>query len=243
MNNINQTAYVVGAGETDPSGFCRASALQGFLQDAATVHSQILDFAREDIVKQYGAVWILTRCLVRLRRPILSGEEISVVTWHRGSRGAGFYRDFDLAVGGQPVGEAVHFWVVADSMSGRVLRPDVLGMAGAAPPDRVKDILLSKLPPAADPVLTDEHSVCYADLDINNHMNNVRYTDLVCNALARRGVTRMAFEELRINFLGQSVLGETLRMYCADLPNGHIAIVGEAAPGDRRFEADALLIR
>ena len=47
---------------------------------------------------------------------------MTVRTWHRGSKTALMYRDFDLLAGGVPVGEAVSAWVLAGVEDRKLLR-------------------------------------------------------------------------------------------------------------------------
>ena len=78
----------------------------GYLQEAATLAAEDGGFGREKTL-EYHAFWMLARIWFRLDRPLRWEEKVTVRTWHRGSKTALMYRDFDLLAGGVPVGEAV----------------------------------------------------------------------------------------------------------------------------------------
>ena len=93
--------------DVDGKGVCKASALLGHLQEAATQAAEHGGFSREVITREHGAFWMLTRVWYRLERPLRWEEELTIRTWHRGGRAATLYRDYDLYVGREPVGECV----------------------------------------------------------------------------------------------------------------------------------------
>ena len=84
-----------------------------YLQEAATLAAEDGGFGREIMTLEYHAFWMLARIWYRLDRPLRWEEKVTVRTWHRGSKTALMYRDFDLLAGGVPVGEAVSAWVLA----------------------------------------------------------------------------------------------------------------------------------
>ncbi|MFR4336621.1 MAG: acyl-ACP thioesterase domain-containing protein [Lawsonibacter sp.] len=85
--------------DVDGKGVCKASALLGHLQEAATQAAEHGGFSREVITQEHGAFWMLTRVWYRLERPLRWEEELTIRTWHRGGRAATLYRDYDTVCG------------------------------------------------------------------------------------------------------------------------------------------------
>ena len=83
------------------------------MQEAATQAAEHGGFGREVLLEQHNGFWMMTRVWVRLDRPLHWGEELTVHTWHRGGKSAVSYRDYDLYVGEEHVGEGVSAWVLA----------------------------------------------------------------------------------------------------------------------------------
>ena len=112
---VYECEYMVDSRDIDPWYHCRPSGLMGMLQEAATQAACALHVSRDEMLERYNSFWMLARLWYRLDVPLSWGDTVHIRTWHRGGRGASTYRDFDLFVNGQPVGEAVSTWVLADA--------------------------------------------------------------------------------------------------------------------------------
>ena len=207
--------YLIGPGETDLHGLCRPSALLVSLQDVATLHAGAIGMSRETLVKDFKAIWILARLWYQLDHPIKGGETISITTWHRGLKGAIWYRDFLIERSGCKVGKAVTAWVLADLNTHRVRRPT--GMEeidrASANPDASLNIELGKLSAGKERKLIFEKEIRYSDLDINAHLNNTRYADLCCDAVDYAHKPGMYLSQMQINYTKECVLGDKLSVY------------------------------
>lgn len=237
-----EATYRVGAGDVDPFNQCRPSSVQDFLQEAATEAAVRLNVSREKMVEKYNAFWMLARIWYRLDKPLFWNDELRVRTWHRGGRGASMYRDFDLFRGGEPIGEAVSVWVLADVESHKLLcLGDIEEFQATGGGELCKSMLLPKLriPAVLEPAM--ERPLHYSDADVNGHVNNTRYADFACDALhmQRLGAGRFV-SALQIGFLKECRPGETI---C--LSAGHQGDVwyvqGDGAEGKTRFDAAVTL--
>ena len=108
--------------DVDGNGFCKASSLLGHIQEAAAQAAERGGFGRDMTLNGYRAFWMLTRVWYRLRRPLGWEEPLTIRTWHRGDKGATMYRDYDLFVRGEQVGECVSAWVLASLDSRQLIR-------------------------------------------------------------------------------------------------------------------------
>lgn len=232
--------YRIGSGETDLFALCRPSALLGFLQDAATVHAELIGLSREDLIARHGALWVLSRIRYELGRPLRSGETVTVQTWPSKASGALIWRDFDLFVGGEIVGEAFSGWVVLDIGARRPMRPSVVyGGFDGVPLEKCKDRVLSRLRPEAEVEQAGVRPVRYSDLDINGHLNNVRYADIACDAAGFERISGRFAAAMQINFLSECLPGDEIGMETSRA--GEKVFVSGACAGSRRFEAEMLL--
>ena len=129
---VYECEYTVDSRDIDPWYRCRPSGLMGMLQEAATQAACALHVSRDEMLERYNSFWMLARLWYRLDVPLSWGDTVHIRTWHRGGRGASTYRDFDLFVNGQPVGEAVSTWVLADaSKFGAITAASFLPLDGA----------------------------------------------------------------------------------------------------------------
>lgn len=198
--------------DVDGRSHCRPSALLGYLQEAATLAAESRGFGREVLLTGYGAFWMLARLWYKLERPLHWGEELSVHTWHRGGKGASMYRDFDLYVDGEYVGQAVSVWVLARLEDRKMLRlsgiPELEGTSGG---ERNKDIQLSRLnvPEGLEPV--EKRLMRYSDTDINAHVNNTRYADFACDAIQADRLEEGQFiSEMQLGYHAECRPGEVI---------------------------------
>lgn len=224
--------------DVDGYGRCRASALLGHLQEAATLAAEDGGFGRERMLEENRAFWMLSRMWFRLDRPLSWGERLTIQTWHRGGKSALMYRDFDLLVDGMPVGEAVSAWVLADLDSHRLLRlSEIACLEGTTGGSRCKDRLLRKLRLPQDMVQADRRKLRYSDTDINAHVNNTRYADFACDALELEKLPKDWFlTSMQLDYLAECHPEEMLKL-CAGGAGAERFVSGMDDAGKIRFEA------
>ena len=224
--------------DVDGKGVCKASALLGHLQEAATQAAEHGGFSREVITREHGAFWMLTRVWYRLERPLRWEEELTIRTWHRGGRAATLYRDYDLYVGREPVGECVSAWVLARQSDRQLLRLSAireLDNTGGGPPPAGRRAGAAWT--ASYPCTGPRRRTRYSDTDINGHVNNTRYADFACDALEMEKLEAGTFlSQLQIGYLAECRPGEELRLMAGQ--EGETRFVrGMDEDGKSRFEA------
>ena len=169
--------------DVDGNGYCKASALLGHIQEAATQAAEHGGFGRAMTTDGYHAFWMLTRVWYQLRRPLRWEEPLTIRTWHRGDKGATMYRDYDLFVDGEAVGECVSAWVLASLDTRQIIRlATVQELDGTGGGELCKSKKLSKLRLPQDLNLAGRRKLRYSDTDLNGHVNNTRYADFACDA-------------------------------------------------------------
>lgn len=237
MNEIYERSFTVASTEVDSFGNCTPTALLGYFQDAGTEHTEQIHIDRDRLVEQYHATWMLVRVYYRLSRPLKMDEVLTVRTWHRGASGLTVYRDFDLFVNGEQVGEAVSAWVVVDIESRSMLRVKNLENISAAPvPEQVKDkqLKLIRAPQERSHVYTK--TVRYSDLDVNGHMNSTKYANVMLDALTPQELQGRYISEMQLNYSKECLYGETVDI-CRRMGESDCYIDGCGQDGSRRFEA------
>lgn len=235
-----EATFTLDGRDTDPQGNCRISALLGYLQRGAMGAAHQGGFGHENLLKQYGAVWMLARTWIRLERPIRWDETITVKTWHRGGKNAMMYRDYDIYVAGELVGESVSGWVFVDIESRKILHlSDVAELEGTTGGDLCKSKKLNRCPRAGDMEAVETRKMRYADCDINGHVNNTRYADFVQDVLwdSQPKLSGQSFiSEMQINYTKECLPGENLSI-CLSRTDNETLVVGMDEDGKSRFES------
>ncbi len=241
MDTILTLDFEIDSREADMHGLCRASGLLNFMQQGATVHAEQLGFAREVLMERYGAFWITARIHIRLWQPLQYEDILTLSTWPRPARGAAVYRDYDFYVGDKQIGEAVTMWAIMQKDTRSLMRPnqveEVMG-AVITNHDRIKTERVSKLqmPEGLQPIGTRQ--IHYSDTDINGHMNNVKYADVVCDALHYERMPDKFLSELRIGYVSECFAGEEILLLGTE-QEGTYFIRGTDENDKIRFDAAA----
>ena len=76
----------------------------------------------------------------------------------------------------------------------------------------------------------------YSDLDVNGHMNNTKYADVLMDALTAQELEGRFVSELQLNYSQECKAGETMEV-CRVLTENSCYIDGCSDDGKRRFEA------
>lgn len=233
-----ESQYCIDGREVDHLGQCRPSALLGFLQESGSAAAASLGLSHAQMLEKYHAFWMLARIWVELEAPLRWDDTLSVRTWHRPAKGAISYRDFDLYREGAYVGQAVSAWVLADVESHKMLRPSVAKeLVDSAGEGLGKTKTLSHLKLPEELTLTERRRLRYSEQDINGHINNTRYADYACDALAMERLGEGEFvRTMQIGFLAECHAGEELAIWTGER-DGVSYVRGTGEDGKDRFEA------
>ncbi|MCL1807789.1 MAG: thioesterase [Oscillospiraceae bacterium] len=223
----------------DCFGRCRPGALLNICQETGNMHSIEIGYANDDLPE--GFSWVLVKAFLRLERPLKRQEEITVSTWYRGSAGAQVYRDYDVYANGVRAGEVITSWIMFDLIRQRPVRPDIAKETDLIyTPPEPKTVIPSKPERPGETHEAGTRPVRYSDLDMNGHMNNIVYLDVVCDTLRLEEHAGVFLKSAEIHYVGQTLPGQTLELETGDLSDGRHYVSG-AVSGKRSFEALAEL--
>lgn len=229
-------SFLISSTDTDASYACRPSSLFVYLQRVITEHSQLVGTARDDVLAKYNCYWMVLRIWVRLNRPVIWGETLTIRMTVRHPQGTRVYRDCDLFVGNEQVGEATTVWVLANRSTKRPIHLEHLPELPEQDPPTAKNITLSRIRFPDNMTLHDTRRLYYSDTDINGHINNTRYVDLACDAaeldLRPHGVF---MQEILISFVDECFSGEDIALYRGKA-DGRLYIHGVGPDGTDRFD-------
>lgn len=183
---IDQTTQVQ-YDDVDPDFRMKLPVLFQRLQRAALHHSESVGLSNKKMVAD-GALWILNRMLVKIKRLPVYRESLTVRTWHKGSVGFRAGRDYLLFCNQEQVAAATSQWLFFDLNKKRITKipetvsapytaetEDVLG-AGAI------DFAVDKAAPLKE---TMTITTRVGDLDPNGHVNNAAYLDYLDTLIKR----------------------------------------------------------
>ena len=179
----------------------RPSAILESMQDAAGTHSMLLGCGRDELIRN-NMVWVLARCELHMDRYPCSGERITLHTFPTPTRLFFFPRYYIFTdEHGEMIGKAGTLWILLDIQTRHMLPP---GDVAKLIPDN-RDLSVPMNLPATVGQLQGEEFItdylpAYTDLDVNGHVNNTRYADILCNTLGIRTMAEYEPERIILNY-------------------------------------------
>ncbi|MBE6992206.1 MAG: hypothetical protein E7430_06485 [Ruminococcaceae bacterium] len=193
-----------------------AQEIMHVLEDAANGDTARLGLNFEGMIRKYRAFWMLARCIVRLDKPVIGPGELICRTCHRGFNGVLAYRDYDLLLNGEKLGEVVQVWIISDIATRKMLRPDSLPGFDLPDSEDPRDTQIAKIKAPKELKYAGTYIVSPEDIDGNGHMNNTRYLGAAQSVLDE-DFKAVSFQ---VGFLKESMLGDRISLYRADTDAG-----------------------
>ena len=233
-----EESHIYDGSDVDAMGYCKLSSLLTGLQHAAMYAAETTGFGHTALLERYGAVWMLARTWVKLKKPIRYGDDVTIRTWYRKGKGALLYRDYDLIIDDELVGEAVSGWVLVHLESRKILRlNDITELIGTDGGSLSKSYTIQRDRVSEDMELVEKRKMRYSDMDMNGHVNNTRYADFIADAIYQENRPNQQFcTEFQIHYVKECRAGEELALYQIDVEGGH-CVRGVDEDGKTRFEA------
>jgi len=209
--------YKIHSYEVDVNGRATFPALCRFMQESAWNHAEHLEFGFSHLMK-YHLVWVLYRQLVKMYAFPLWGQSVTVETWPAARDRLYYFRDFRIWGEKEDLlGEAATSWFVIDIEKRLPQRTDAFFKMKV--PDNIERVFaekpgkLKKVDFAAADALT---TVKYSDLDVNGHVNNVKFIDWILDSHEEEFLKTHLLTEFEINYLSEAKCGE--RVLAAKTP-------------------------
>ena len=210
-------SFTVRSYEIGPDGRLRLPTLCDYLQEVAGNHATALGVATDQLD---GLAWLLARLQVEVARFPAWRETITVETWPSAADGLYAQRDFLVTDDHDAViARATSQWFVMHverrrpaRLPAAVLAFDLLDRPNALTPDRAPH-------PSLEVIDTERlFSVRRGDLDLNDHVNNVRFVEWALEAVPDAVRAEQQLHALDVQFRAESVYGDTVRSACGPAP-------------------------
>ncbi len=204
-----RTEQAISSYDVDPQQTARLPALCRFMQEAAFHHAEQLGLGHAFLAGQKLG-WVLSRQRIAVERLPQWGDTVQIRTWPSGRDKLFFYRDFELADGaGARLLAASNAWSLIDMDKRERAHPGTYLSIELPESPGVFDTKLRRLKnePSGG---ADAVPVTYGDLDLNGHVNNVRYIEWVLNSLTKEFHETHRIRSLELNFLAEAVYGQTV---------------------------------
>jgi acyl-ACP thioesterase len=218
VDNIKfQEEFKIRATEIDFDQKATLPAICNLLQEVAGNHAQELQFDITDL-QQDKLTWVLHRLCVKMYRYPDWRETITIQTWPSSGDGLRAYRDFLILDSDENIiGKSLSYWLMMNIESRRPTRipQKILDMA----PTNIEHVLPvtdGNFKDIKNPDATQCFDVRKTDLDLNRHVNNVRFIEWALSCVPENETV----SEIDIKFMAESVFGDTALAEIKNNPDG-----------------------
>lgn len=220
--NVWREDYRIRSYEVDCRNRLSILSMFSFMQEAASRHAAALGVSIHQLQAE-NYTWLLSRLKIKIAAPPGWNDRIRINTWPSGTQQLFALRDFKMnGADNQIIAAAISAWLVIDLQKRRPVR--ITPFVERLRPIEGSHIMterLDKLPALSDPVHKKSFVVRYSDLDINQHVNNVKFVEWVVEGLPAATLNAAVLSELEINFLAEAFHEDQIRATCSPQDPGN----------------------
>ena len=197
--------------DTNSNELVGISRIFKYLQETATEQLRAQKPSYTDLFKQ-GKAFILSGIRVEMYEPISYGEKITVDTWACPARGFTFPRSYRISCSDKVVCEANSSWALVDTHSKSLIKAsDIELNYYTDEPIELENPIRVRIPSELQLSLVGEYTIRYTDTDVNEHMNNTNYPDMLFNALPNP--QSKLIKSIAISYQHEAKVGDCLKLY------------------------------
>ncbi len=211
-NFIFQKIFDANSFLVNPSKKLGLLGLLNILQDSAVEHAEELGFGLEKMIERQ-TFWVLARQILKMNEWPKWRDKIEIHTWTRPIDGMYANRDFEIYSNGAKKGSACFSFMVVDGKTRRAVKPQFSDRELSARKDFNLDFVPSKLKHEFNHEKIKEFEVRNSDLDLNLHVNNIKYAQWILDAIPFEMHSKYFLKEYEINFLKETLLGDKVKLF------------------------------
>lgn len=207
--------YTIRSYEPRPDGHVAITSPCNHLQDIASRHAETLGFGFHDL-EATGHVWVLARLHLRMERLPVYGESIKITTWPSANERLVALRDFILEDDNGIIGRGTTSWVVLNLETRRADKPEtVLDSRFIPERERALSFPTKAITRLKDGTNSTTLSARRADMDINRHINNVRYVEFCLESIPQEWIESNRCMGVDVQFRAESHPGDVYTSSCS----------------------------
>lgn len=184
-----------------PNGYLKYTDLCNLLQLTAASHSEIGGISFSDM-QEFNQAWVLSRMRVEITELPKWKDFVTVKTWINNLENSRSVRALEMYVNGEKIVGCETFWAVFNT---EIRRPEPLALPfqhfELYPENKATQKTFSKINLNNETEIVFEKTVALSDLDIVNHVNNVKYLEWCLDFVEDKLILNQIIESFEMNFL------------------------------------------
>ena len=201
MNQLRQDQYYIHSFDVDFSSKVSLCTICNLLQESAWRHASEHKLGYHHLIRENHA-WVLSSLKVAIHELPVWQDHITLITWAKTADRLFAYRDFEIYRTGeeQPLVSATSAWLIVDIHTKRPQRMQTYSEMMPLLKDRAALDTMHKLPSIEDVHYSSEKISTYSDLDVNQHVNNVKYVEWILNTFSLEFQKNYQIKTFEINY-------------------------------------------
>ncbi len=195
------------------SGSLRYTDLCNILQLTAAAHSEIGGISFSDM-QEFNQAWVLSRMRVEITELPKWRDIVTVKTWINTLENSRSVRALELYVNGKKMVGCETFWAVFNTA---IRRPEGLALPfehfELYPKHKATEKTFSKININTETEIVLKKTVTLSDLDIVNHVNNVKYLEWCLDLLDVKIILNQKIESFEMNFIKELSLKDEVAIH------------------------------
>jgi len=193
-----------------PNATLKIPELSNLIQLTAAAHADLGGVGFADLAV-YKQSWVMNRMRIEIDKLPSWSEVIEIKTWIEELKGVKSVRNFEVRCHGEKYIGVSTLWAIFNT---RTRRPDYLEIDTSHveryPDLHATSIANRKLATDFDVQEEFEYTVQFSDLDIVNHVNNVKYLEWCLNHVDEHIILANKIKAIDLNFIKELGLRETV---------------------------------
>ena len=216
--SIGHEQFKIASYQMDVKGKASLTSLASLFQEIAGNHAHANGFGFKQMIKE-NQMWVLTRLKVEIHKFPVWDDIINISTWIVNREKFFSRRDFEIhSNNDELLVSASSGWMLLDVKSKRPKLVDSIKMDIPMLAEKLAlSDELSKIEKLTIAESTANYTVQYSDLDVNNHVNNVKYIRILLDSYSynwRSSKTILSFE---INYLAEAAYNDELEILKSEI--------------------------
>ncbi|MBC7438372.1 MAG: acyl-[acyl-carrier-protein] thioesterase [Flavobacterium sp.] len=191
-----------------PNGFLKYTELCDILQLTAAYHAEMGGISFADM-QVFNQAWVLSRMRIEIDKMPHWKDEITVKTWIISLENSRSVRALEVYSGEKKIIGCETFWAVINT---KMRRPETLALPfqhfELFPDDFSTIERIKKINNSIEILKVKKRQIVLSDLDIVNHVNNVKYLEWCLDIVAVDKILNQNIKSFDMNFKNELLLND-----------------------------------
>ncbi len=215
--------FVIMSYDVDANNNVKPTIIAKLLNETANLHMRDRRPTYYELFFK-GLSFIAVRMAFEIKEQLHPYDEVDVYTWTAEGKGATFFRCYSMERDGIEVVKAYSEWTVVNLNTGKLCHRDEIDFSNYEVDElhRFETPVKFHFPSDLEFEKCGEHIVEYADTDMNGHMNNTIYQNMIWSYVP--GVEHKKLTAFSMRYMAEALHGSRIEIFRAK-------VTGDVADG------------